>query len=310
MRVLVAGATGVIGRRLVPLLRKDGHEVVALSRTPHRPPAWDGDGVRLACADALDAAALAREVSRAAPDAVINLLTAIPGKINPLTLSRAFAPTNRLRTQGTRNLLAAAATAGTRKIISESVAFAYQPGGSANAIESDALWDDPPRQFASTMAALGDLERQTADAGGITLRFGHLYGPGTGFAREGHFVTQARKRMMPIVGAGTAVFSFLHTQDAAASVVAALGYEDPGVFNIVDDEPAPVSRWLPHLCEVIGARPPMRLPRALARPVVSAYGIAYMNDLRGADNASAGRRLGWTPSYASWREGFRAELAT
>lgn len=310
MRVLIAGATGVIGAQLVPVLREKGHEVVALSRSATRGAALAGDGVRLVRADALDAAALTEAVAQAAPDAVVNLLTAIPDKVDPRKLAKVFAPTNRLRTEGTRNLLAAAAHAGVAKVVTESIAFGYRPGGTGLAVEADPLWTDGPAQFVPVIEAVADMERQTADAGGTVLRFGHLYGPGTGYAADGFFVAQTRKRLMPIVGAGSAVFSFLHVKDAAESVAAALEHAGAaGTFNVVDDEPAPVATWLPELAGILGARPPMRVPSALVRPMVGGYGVAYMNDLRGADNSLAARELDWKPAHPTWREGLRAELA-
>lgn len=309
MRVLIAGATGVIGTQLVPVLREKGHEVVALSRSAARGAALAGEGVRPVRADALDAAALTEAVERAAPDAVVNLLTAIPDKVDPRKLAKVFALTNRLRTEGTRNLLAAAARAGVAKVVTESIAFGYRPGGAGLAVEADPLWTDGPAQFVPVIGAVADMERQTAAAGGTVLRFGHLYGPGTGYAAGGYFATQTRKRQMPIVGAGSAVFSFLHVKDAAESVAAALDHDGAGVFNVVDDEPAPVATWLPELAAILGARPPMRLPSALVRPLVGGYGVAYMNDLRGADNTLAARELDWKPAHPTWREGLRAELA-
>lgn len=309
MRVLIAGATGVIGSQLVPVLRENGHEVIALSRSRERARAVERDGVRLVCADALDATALSQAVAEAAPDAVVNLLTAIPDKVDPRRLAKVFAPTNLLRTQGTRNLLAAAKQAGAAKVVTESIAFAYRPGGAGPAGEDTPLWHDGPAQFVPVVEAVADMERQTTDAGGTVLRFGHLYGPGTGYASGGYFVTQTRKRMMPIVGAGSAVFSFLHVKDAAESVAAALDHDAAGVFNIVDDEPAQVSTWLPELARILGAKPPMRVPSALVRPMVGGYGVAYMNELRGADNAAARRELGWKAAHSTWREGLRAELA-
>ncbi|WP_067815765.1 NAD-dependent epimerase/dehydratase family protein [Actinomadura kijaniata] len=302
MRVLVAGATGVVGRRLVPLLTATGHEVVALSRRP-RP----AEGARTVAADALDRAALAAAVREAAPDAVVHLLTAIPAKLNPRRMERDFALTDRLRTEGTRNLLDAAREAGATRIITQGLAFAYEPGETP-ANEDTPFWSDPPRQWAASLAALRTLEKLTADADGLVLRFGHLYGPGTAFARDGWTTGQIRGRRMPIVGGGGATFSFLHTHDAATAIVSALTRPVTGALNIVDDEPAEVREWLPELARLLGAPRPRTVPAPVARLVAGGWGVAYMTRLRGADNARARMRLNWRPRHTSWREGFAAEL--
>lgn len=317
MRVVVAGATGVIGRRLVPLLVTAGHEVVALSRDPGRDPvaadpaAGPGEGVRTVAVDALDPAALGAAVRAAKPDAVVQLLTAIPARIDPRRMERDFAVTNRLRTEGTRTLTQAAYDAGAGRFLAQGLAYAYDPvpAGWAPAREDAPFWADPPKQWATSLEALRTLERLTFGADGLVLRFGHLYGPGTAFdISTGSTVQQIRARKMPVVGNGTAVFSFTHTHDAATAVLAALAH--PGVrgaVNIVDDQPALVRDWLPGLADLLGAPKPARVPTALARLAVGAWGAAFMTRLRGADNARAGRELGWTPQYASWRAGFAAE---
>ncbi|WP_067477548.1 NAD-dependent epimerase/dehydratase family protein [Actinomadura hibisca] len=295
MRVLVAGATGVIGRQLVPLLTATGHEVIGLSRTGQ------------VKADALDRAALTRAVKDAAPDAVVHLLTAIPAEISPRHMERDFALTNRLRTEGTRNLLDAAHEAGATRIISQGVAFAYDPApGLAN--EDAPFWTNPPKPSATTLAALETLEKLTGEADGLVLRFGHLYGPGTVFAADGSIVRQVRARKMPLVGKGSAVFSFTHTHDAATAVVSALSRPVGGALNIVDDDPVPVADWLPTLAAILGAPKPQRVPTALARLIAGPWGVAFMTRLRGADNARARLELNWRPRHTSWRDGFAAEL--
>ncbi|WP_028799520.1 NAD-dependent epimerase/dehydratase family protein [Streptomyces sp. 142MFCol3.1] len=299
MRVLVAGATGVIGRALVPLLTSVGHDVVALSRTP---------GKGAVAADALDRSSLHKAVREAAPDAVVNMLTAIPAAIDPRHLARDFALTNRLRTEGTRNLYEAAHDAGVKKIVAQGLAYAYDPAGQGAADEDAPLWQRPPKQFVPVLEALKELELRTADAGGTVLRFGHLYGPGTIYASDGSFVQQVSAGKVPLVGGGNSVFSFTHTHDAATAVIAALDKPASGPLNIVDDTPVALHEWLPELARMLGAKEPKKAPAALARLAVGSWGVAFMNGLRGADNARAVLTLDWRPRYASWRAGFAAEL--
>ncbi|MFP3989697.1 NAD(P)-dependent oxidoreductase [Streptomyces sp. E11-3] len=299
MRVLVAGATGVVGRALLPLLTSVGHEVTALSRTPRQ-----GTVV----ADALDRSALHRAVREAAPDAVVHLLTAIPAEVNPRRLARDFALTNRLRTEGTRNLYEAARDAGATKVVAQGLAYAYDPEGEGPATEDAPLWRRPPRQFAPVLAALRELEERTTDAGGTVLRLGHLYGPGSSYAADGSFVRQVRAGKVPLVGGGGSVFSFTHAHDAATAVVAALDKPHTGPLNIVDDTPVPLRDWLPELARMLDAPAPKAAPAVLARMAVGGWGVAFMSKLRGADNARARLSLDWRPRYPVWREGFAAEL--
>lgn len=291
MRVLVAGGTGVIGRRLVPMLSAVGHEVVVLRR---------------ADADVLDPEAVRRFVGEAAPDAVVSMLTAIPAALEPRKLAAQFALTNRLRTEGTRNLLAAAPGA---RFVAQGVAYAYQPAEGL-AGEDAPLWTTrTPKQFAPVLAALTTQEQEVGSAG-VVLRLGHLYGTGSAFDANGSFTEQVRGGRVPLVGGGHAVFSFTHADDAATAVIAAL--DKPavtGVLNIVDDTPTPVSVWLPEFARMLGARPPRVVPAALARLAVGGWGVAYLNELRGADNARARLRLDWRPRHRGWAEGFAEELA-
>jgi nucleoside-diphosphate-sugar epimerase len=309
MRVLLAGATGVIGSRLVPLLATVGHDVIGLARSPRRASVLQRAGADLVVADALDRAAVERAVAQAAPDAVVHLLTAIPAEVHPKRLTRDFALTNRLRTEGTRNLLDAASRAGAQRVVTQGLAFIYEPDGAGPATEDAPLWREPPKQFVPVLGALLELERRTAAAGGLVLRFGHLYGPGTSFAADGSLVRQTRAGKVPIVGRGTATFSFTHTHDAATAIVAALDKDTTGALNVVDDDPARVSEWLPFLAELLAAPPPRRVPAALARMIVGGWGVAFMTLLRGADNARARLSLDWRPRYPSWREGFATELS-
>ena len=307
MRVLVAGATGVLGRQLLPLLTAAGHEVTGLARS-----AAEQSGATMVAVDALDRAAVSQAVRDAKPDAVINMLTAIPAAINPKRLAQDFALTNRLRTDGTRNLLDAAEKVGVQQVISQGLAYAYDPDSPGPATEDAPLWKQPPRPFVPVLAALRELERHTMHAGGLVLRFGHLYGPGTIYAHDGSFVRQVRAGKMPLVGGGTAVFSFTHVQDAAGAVVAALARdehpENSRVLNVVDDHPAPMSEWLPYLATLLDAPEPKRVHAMLARLAVGPWGVAFMTRLRGADNVRAKRSLDWTPRYPSWRAGLAAEL--
>ncbi|MFK8909505.1 NAD-dependent epimerase/dehydratase family protein [Streptomyces sp. YS-3] len=308
MRVLVAGATGVIGRALVPLLASVGHDVVALSRSAGRTAVLEGTGARIVTADALDAGALDRAVREAAPDAVVHLLTAIPPRLDPRTMPRQFALTDRLRTEGTRNLIEAARHAGAHRIITQSVAFAYDPDGDGLADETTPLWRTPPKQFRRSLDALRELERRTGEVNGLVLRFGHLYGPGTAFDTDGQFVRDIRDRRLPLVGGGSATFSFTHVHDAATAVVAALDKNATGVLNIVDNDPAPMSEWVPEVARMLGVPAPRRLPVFVARLAVGGWGVAYTTRLRGADNTRARLGLDWRPRHTSWRTGMAVEL--
>lgn len=306
MRVLVAGATGVIGDRMVPLLTAVGHEVLGLARPGTETAALEAAGARVVVADALDRDGLRRAVRQAGPDAVVNMLTAIPAELDPKHLARDFALTNRLRTEGTRNLIEAAPGA---RIISQGLAYGYQPGEGL-ADEDAPLWrTGTPKQFAPVLDALAELERLTTQTGGLVLRLGHLYGPGSIYAADGSFVRQVRAGKVPLVGGGNAVFSFTHADDVATAVAAALDKTDvTGVLNIVDDRPAPLHRWLPSLAALVGAPAPKKAPAALARLAVGSWGVAFMNQLRGAAGTRARLHLDWRPRYASVTEGFAAEL--
>lgn len=310
MRVLVAGASGVIGRRLVPLLSAVGHDVVGLARSRDGAGPLMEAGAEPVFADALDRAAVERAVRQAAPDAVVNMLTAIPAELNPRRLARDFALTNRLRTEGTRNLVDAARAAGADRVISQGLGYAYRPAaGLAN--EDAPLWmEDTPKQFAPVLAALVELEQLTTEAGGLVLRLGHLYGPGSMYAADGSFARQVRAGKVPLVGGGNAVFSFTHADDVATATVAALDRKDvTGVLNVVDDSPTPLHEWLPAYAKLLGGPAPKHAPAALARLAVGGWGVAFMNELRGADNARARLRLNWRPRHASWTDGYAADLA-
>ena len=308
MKVLVAGATGVIGSQLVPELLEAGHDVSALARSQRRTGAIEAAGVEPVIVDALDAQRLTAAVRVARPDAVVNLLTAIPPGIDPRRIAAQFELTNRLRTEGTHNLIAAARAAGADRIVAESVAFAYDPSGGRVKAEEAPLWHDPPRQFAPVIEALKTLERYTIDAHGTVLRFGQLYGPGSGLASDGTMAQAVRARKMPIVGDGGATLSFVHAHDAARAIVSALESDERGTFNVVDDDPRLFREWLPAYAKLLGAPEPRRVPTVLARVFAGRWGVAYATQLRGASNARARELLGWAPLRASFEEGFR-ELA-
>jgi nucleoside-diphosphate-sugar epimerase len=302
MRVLVAGASGAIGRQLIPLLDGVGHETIALV---HRTPVEVRNG-HIVSADALDRDALTTAVSEFEPEAVVNLLTAIPHNPNPRKFEREFALTNRLRTEGTANVVMA--TRGVR-MISESVAFAYAPEKGLVADESRPLWENGPAPFRATLTALKELERITAETGGVALRFGHLVGPGTGFAADGVVTTTVRARKLPIVGDGSGVFSFVHTHDAATAIVAALDRPDVrGPVNIVNDEPVATGVWLPAFARYIGAPKPRRIPEWLARLAAGSWGTAFLNGLVGSTNARAKAELDWRPRYLHARDAWEAEF--
>jgi nucleoside-diphosphate-sugar epimerase len=304
MRVFVAGASGVIGRPLLAQLVGAGHEVTGTTRREDRAEGIRAAGARPAVLDVFDAAALEEAARAAAPDVVVHALTALPRRFNPR--KNYLEATNRIRTEGTRNLLAAARAAGAKRVVAESVAFLYAPEGDAVKDEAAPINVDAPGHFGEAMRALADLERQVSEAEGVegvVLRYGWLYGPGTHFDRDGAQAEDARRRRLPIVGKGEGVFSFLHVEDAATATLAALEGE-AGVYNVVDDEPAPMREWVPVFAELLGARPPRRVPARLARLVAGSAAVTTATQLRGASNAKAKRELAWEPRYRSWRQGF------
>jgi nucleoside-diphosphate-sugar epimerase len=311
VRVFLAGATGVIGRRLIPQLLAAGHQVTGMTRSAERSEQLRAAGAEPVVADAFDAQALAGVVAGARPDAVIHQLTSIPARIDPRRMERDFAVNDRLRSEGTANLVAAAKAAGAQRLIAQSVAFFYAPGppGTVHSEEDPLVRpEQAPKPVRRSAAALATLERSVLEAGGTVLRYGYFYGPGSAIARDGSTGAAVAKRQLPIVGSGAGVWSFIHVDDAASATVAALETGKAGVFNVVDDEPAPVSEWIPALAQALGARKPRKVPAWLARPLAGSYGVAMMTEAQGASGERAKRELGWSPRYASWREGFRSAL--
>jgi nucleoside-diphosphate-sugar epimerase len=311
-KVFVAGASGAIGKRLVPLLVARGYAVTAMSRHPDPADGLRTLGAEPVCADGLDRDAVVHAVMRAEPDAVIHEMTALSGTTSLRHFDAGFAGTNRLRTDGTDHLLEAARAAGARRFVAQSFGnWNYDPRGSRAKRESDPLDPHPPAQQRRSLAAIRHLEQAVLHADGldgIVLRYANLYGPGTGIAADGVIVPLLRKRQFPIIGGGTGVWSFVHVDDAAAATVAALEHAEPGVYNIADDHPAPVAAWLPELARALGAKPPRRVPVWLGRLAAGEVGVSMMTRIHGASNAKAKRELGWRPVYASWRQGFRLGL--
>jgi nucleoside-diphosphate-sugar epimerase len=312
MRIFVAGATGVIGRRLVPMLVEAGHEVVGTTRTAANLDALGRAGAEPVVMDGLDRESVARAVRDAKPDVVIHQLTALTKVGNLKRFDAEFALTNRLRTVGTDNLLAAAREAGASRFIAQSyTGWPNARTGGAVKTEDDPLDPHPAAVARESLAAIRYVEETVPSAegvDGIVLRYGTFYGPGTGIGAGGEILEMVRRRRMPVVAGGGGVWSFVHIDDAARATVAALHHGAPGLYNIVDDEPAPVTEWLPYLAEATGAKPPLRLPGWLAKPMIGEHGLAMMTRARGSSNAKAKRELGWQPTYVSWRQGFRTGI--
>jgi 2-alkyl-3-oxoalkanoate reductase len=307
MKVFVAGASGAIGRPLVRQLVAAGHEVTGMTRREEAVARIREAGARAVVCDVFDAVGLEAAVAEAKPEAMVHALTSLPSRIDYRGRGEPLAATNRVRVEGTRNLIAAARAAGTRRLVAMSVAFLYAPEGEWLKDEEAALYVGAPGPFGGAVDALTDLERQVRAAEGIeglVLRYGWFYGPGTFFDRDGSQTEEVRKRRAPIVGKGTGTFSFIHVDDAAAATVAAVERGAPGVYNVVDDEPAPLREWVPAFAAAIGAKPPRRIPVWLARLLAGRAAVESATDLRGASNAKAKRELGWQPRYPSWRQGF------
>jgi 2-alkyl-3-oxoalkanoate reductase len=311
VRVFVAGATGAVGRPLISKLVAAGHEVTGMTRSDERADEVRSAGARAALVDVFDADALQGAMIEAAPEVVIHELTDLPPRMN-FRKKDLYAGTNRVRTEGTRNLIRGAQAAGAGRFLSQSIAFAYRPDGPPVKSEDDPLLDNAPPPFSSGVEALHEMEETvlgTQGLDGLVLRYGFFYGPGTHYdATDGTITGDVRKRRLPIVGAGSGVFSFIHVDDAADATLAAVERGSPGIYNIVDDEPAPMSEWVPVLAEAAGAKPPRRVPAWLARLVGGRQAADFALELRGASNEKAKRELGWQPAHPSWRSGFADSL--
>ena len=307
MRVFVAGATGVIGKQLVPRLVEAGHEVHGMTRSESKQAMLYELGAVAAVADALDPDQVAEAVGRARPDVIVHQLTAI-GTVDTRHMDRDFAQTNRLRTEGTDYLLSAGQAVGVRRFVAQSHITSYARTGTAVKNEEDPFDPSPAREMRESLAAIHHLEEAVLGARwteGIVLRYGHFYGPGTSIAPGGQLPEMIRKRKFPLVGDGGGVWSFIHIADAADATVAAVERGSRGVYNVVDDDPAPVAEWLPALAQMLGAKKPVRVPRFVGRLFAGEAGVVMMTEVRGVSNAKAKRELTWRPAHPSWRQGLQ-----
>jgi nucleoside-diphosphate-sugar epimerase len=311
MRILVAGATGALGKQLVPRLVARGHDVTGLTRSSVKQDAVRQLGARPVVADALDPEAVAGAVAAAEPEVIVHQLTALSGQTDLRHFDRWFALTNRLRTEGTDHLLAAGRAIGLRRFVAQSYAgWPFAREGGAVKVEDDPLDPSPAGNMKETLAAIRHLEAAVTGADwteGVVLRYGSFYGPGTSFASDGESLEQIRRRRFPVVGDGGGIWSFVHVADAADATVAAVEHGRRGVYNVVDDEPAPVGEWLPAVAGALGAKRPRHVPRWVGRLAAGEAAAVMMTEMRGASNAKAKRELGWEPAHASWREGMVAE---
>jgi nucleoside-diphosphate-sugar epimerase len=313
MKVFVAGATGALGRPLIKQLVERGHEVTGMTRSESKTDILRELGARPVVADALDPESVAQAVAESNPDVIVHQLTSI-GEFNPRHMERDFAATNRLRTEGTDHLLAAGRAVGVKRFVAQSFApWPYARTGGMVKTEDDPLDTNPPSQIRTTLEAIKYLEKAVTEADwteGIALRYGGFYGPGTsiGLNPLGEQIEMIKGRKFPVAGKGTGVWSFIHIEDAASATVEAVEHGTRGIYNVVDDEPAPISEWLPVLAKSLGAKPPRHVPLFLARLFGGEVTAIMMTDLRGSSNKKAKRELGWKLRYPSWREGFAKGL--
>lgn len=310
MRVFVAGASGAIGGPLIRQLVEAGHHVTGTTRREARAEEIRSAGATAVVCDVFDAPALESAVKEAAPEVVVNQLTSLPEDFNPRKID--YTPTNRVREEGGSNLMKAALAVGARRYVTQSIAFIYAPEGDWVKSEDARPFEDPPPPFNEGARAMLAHEREvlgTEGIEGLVLRYGQFYGPGTYYTPgSGSIAKQVEKRMLPLVGPGTGMASFIHVEDAAAATVASLDRGAPGIYNVTDDEPVAVKDWLPIYADALGAKPPRRVPIWLARLVGGKMAVQFGVHSRGASNAKAKQALGWAPRYSSWRQGFREAL--
>ena len=309
-RVFVAGASGAIGRPLVRRLVEAGHEVTGMTRRDAAAVEIEAVGAKGVVCDVYDRDALARAIADARPEVLVHELTALPDVFD-FRDPNLYAPTNRVRTEGTRNLIAAGQEAGTDRIVAQSIAFVYEPVGGWVKAEDAPVMDTAPGPFGEALRSIFDLERQVTGAEGmegVVLRYGFFYGPGTAYAGDGYYAGEVRRRRFPVVGRGEGTFSFIHTEDAAAATVAACERGAPGIYNVSDDDPARMRDWVPAYAEAVGAKRPLRVPVFIARLVAGRAAAALATETRGAANEKVKRELDWQPRYPTWRQGFREAL--
>jgi 2-alkyl-3-oxoalkanoate reductase len=310
MRVFIAGGTGAIGRPLVAALAAAGHEIAVYSRSDERVAALGQPGIVPAVGDAFDTDTLMRAVQTFKPDVVINQLTSLTQSVNPLAVKRGFDLTSRLRREVSGTLVRAARNAGARRVVAQSIAFAYRPGPGVRT-ESDPLWTDAKGQIGTLAGSVATLESNTLgdpEVESVVLRYGSFYGPGTYFAPGGLYPTLLKRRLMPLPGRGAGIFGMVHIEDAAAATVAALEGAT-GIFNVADDVPAPASEWMPFVAVLMGVKPPRRVPEALVRVGAGKF-LAYLLCEQPAVSSQRARtELGWSPRYPDWHEGLTAVFA-
>jgi 2-alkyl-3-oxoalkanoate reductase len=311
MKVVLAGASGAIGRRLVPQLVEAGHQVTAITRSKEKLSELYDLGAEPVLCDVFDAGRLGSVVAQAEPDTVINQLTDLPQSLNPRMLGEYYAANNRVRREGTRNLLDAARGAGVRRFLVQGAAYWYAQTGGPVKTEEAPLYLEAPAPIGPAVETIKEVEDAVLSADGIegiVLRYGMFYGPGTWYAKDGDIGRQVRKRRYPMIGHGEGTYSFIHVDDAASATVAALERARPGVYNVVDDDPATAAEWMLVYAEVLGAKRPPRVPAFVARLIAGDAIVKWSLGLRGASNERIKRELGWHPRYESWRRGFFEDL--
>ncbi len=308
MRVLVAGATGAIGRPLVARLQAGGHAVSALARSAERAQTLERAGVEAHVCDVFDGPSVAAAVAAAQPEVLVHQLTAIPAVLDIRRYEAAMAATSRLRAEATPHLMAAARASGVRRVVCQSISFLTAPVGPPVHDEQAPVYLDAPKAFAPAVratASMEDMVLSTPGVQGVVLRYGFFYGPGTQYAPDGGMAAEIRRRRFPIAGGGTGISSFVHIDDAADATVAALQGGAPGVYNVCDDEPVALADWLPVMAQLLHAKPPMRVPAWVARVAAGPHAVHFSTALRGNDNARFKQTFGWEPARRSWRDGFR-----